>query len=564
MDNKNYLNQATGGAGPFESRAQNSDFKTSPREGINTYGAPVGKRVYDIDKKDIVFFFIFAVLSFLTLRLGVLGGFGLGFSVTATVIACCVAAFVYDKNAKGKASYFILLLIVLLFCISFFFNNDPLIKLLDTAALFIVGFMCFNGLSSNAFCRDGSYKELLEGLYCGIIKPLENIAVPFSSFKSVSKSEKNKALFQALIGVGVSLPLLIVIVSLLVSSDVAFENLLTRLFSDIFKLVTALILTLLVVPVLYSYGLVLRKKAAASEKIKTDRIEGALAPATVNTVLSVVSAAYILYLVSQLAYITKAFSFLLPNDYSSSRFAREGFFQMLVVAAINLALIWVSSVLVKRRENGKTPAFTTALNAFLCLFTLFYIATAFLKMAQYISRFGFTYLRVTASVFMIMLAVIMIFAFIGLFTKKLPVVRCAVICVSAALLLLSFVDVNCLVSKVNYRLYSEKKITLDAEDVYKYEPEELLKLFSCDDKKIKYAAYENLCALYGMNLSDEEYEDAANKKTDVLGLNTPKILSDASLEKHRARFEKESAEFEKEVFEASERGEDGLYINYVE
>ena len=524
--------------------SQNAGFSTSTSPASNVPPRALPKKlIYNVDKKDIIFIFVFAVISFLVIRLGALTGFGLGFAASSTVFLGCATAFVYDKKAKQKGWYFTLLFVEMLFGASFFFNNDPLIKFFDICALFIVGFMCFNGL------------------YSGIIKPFENIAVPFSSFKHASKSGKNKSLLGALVGIGVSLPLLIVIVSLLVSSDVAFENLLTKLFSDVIKLVLALFGTILIMPVLYSYALVLRKKATTPEKMKTGKAEGNLSAVPINTVLCVVSAAYVLYIVSQLAYITKAFAFLLPADYTSSRFAREGFFQMLVVAAINLALVWITSVLVKRRENGDMPVFTKILNAFLCLFTLFYIATAFLKMAQYISNFGFTYLRATTSVFMVMLAVIVVFAFIGLFVKKLPVVRCAVVCVSAALLLLSFADVDSAVSKINYKLYSESKITLDSDDVYKYEANELIKLFSSDNKRIKYAAYENLNSLYYSysNYGNGYYSQKKSNVDDTLGLSVPKIRENAVLKEHASQLKTELEAFEKEVDEARLNGNDSLY-----
>ena len=207
------------------------------------------------------------------------------------------------------------------------------------------------------------------------------------------------------------------------------------------------------------------------------------------------------------------------------------------------------------------PVFTKILNAFLCLFTLFYIATAFLKMAQYISNFGFTYLRATTSVFMVMLAVIVVFAFIGLFVKKLPVVRCAVVCVSAALLLLSFADVDSAVSKINYKLYSESKITLDSDDVYKYEANELIKLFSSDNKRIKYAAYENLNSLYYSysNYGNGYYSQKKSNVDDALGLSVPKIRENAVLKEHASQLKTELEAFEKEVDEARLNGKDSLY-----
>ena len=185
----------------------------------------------------------------------------------------------------------------------------------------------------------------------------------------------------------------------------------------------------------------------------------------INTVITVLSASYILYLISQLAYVSDAFAFLLPEDYSASRFAREGFFQMCVVAFINLLIITATSIIIKHRENGKVPVLTKCIHVFLCLFTEFYIVTAFLRMSKYISLYGLTRLRVFTSVFILCLALIFIITLIRVISEKFKYIKPLIIICVLTLIAVSSVDVDTFISKYNYEAYKEGKISLTMSDI---------------------------------------------------------------------------------------------------
>ncbi len=290
---------------------------------------------YTLEKSDVIMLFVLAALTFLVLRIGVFFSFGLGFAAACTAIVIAVFAFVYDKNAKGKGYYSALFLFMLLLSGSFFFNSDPLFKFLDASALFVIGAMCYSGISGNTVNRDGSCKELFESLYYTVIKTCEKLSVPFYSIRKNIKNKKNKTAVQIALGLVVSVPILIIITLLLSSYDGAFEVLIEKLFKSFYIVffVLALVLTLVITPFIYSFSLVLKKKNTNGADLKMTSSEPKGSAVLFNTFLAVVSAVYVLYLFSQLAYITNTFSFLLPEGYSESQFARDGFFQMLLIAS---------------------------------------------------------------------------------------------------------------------------------------------------------------------------------------------------------------------------------------
>lgn len=455
-----------------------SQPKAPPFTGDKPLPGKAVRESYTLGKNDVIMLFVLAALTFLIFRIGVFFSLGLGFAAACTALVIAVFAFVYDKNAKGKAYYSVLFLFMLLLSGSFFFNSDPLFKLLDIAALFVIGVMCYSGISGNTVNRDGSCKELFESLYYTVIKTCEKLFVPFYSMRKSTKNKKNKTAVQIALGLVVSIPILLIITLLLSTYDGAFESLIEKLFEsfDIISFLPALALTVIITPFIYSFSLVLKKKNTNGADLKMNSSEPKGSAVVFNTFLAVVSAVYVLYLFSQLAYVTSTFSFLLPEGYSESQFAREGFFQMLLIAAINLLITAVTSIAVKRNEKGNIPALTKAFNVFLCLFTLFFTASAFAGIARYISKYGFTYLRTVSGAFTVMAACIVVIMLISLFVKKLPIVRLVTLVVALTLVVMSYFNVDSFVSKANLKLFEEGEIKLTASDVYMLESGEMLEL----------------------------------------------------------------------------------------
>ena len=106
-----------------------------------------------------------------------------------------------------------------------------------------------------------------------------------------------------------------------------------------------------------------------------------------------------------LSYFTGAFSNILPDGFSYSSYAREGFFQLCAVTVINALVILCGDVFCRRRE-GRTHASVRSFITVLCVFTLGLIATAVSKMAMYIGIYGLTKLRVYTTWFMALLALL--------------------------------------------------------------------------------------------------------------------------------------------------------------
>ena len=89
--------------------------------------------------------------------------------------------------------------------------------------------------------------------------------------------------------------------------------------------------------------------------------------------------------------VPAVFSGHVPGTLTAAGYARSGFFQLCAVMAINFFLIWLLSILAKQNRAGKW------LQGLLMVQSAFLAVTAGAKLWLYISRFGFTPLRLLSA-----------------------------------------------------------------------------------------------------------------------------------------------------------------------
>lgn len=252
------------------------------------------------------------------------------------------------------------------------------------------------------------------------------IVVPFSNFicgvcaltESGKKDRKGgRAVLSVLIGLVVFLPIMVLVTGLLISADPAFGKLMNYII-DAISVENAgryILHLILGIPVaLYLYGLLYgNARGRHTEHITrdamgrfTERIR--FAPRLmVYAPLTVFNAIYLVFYASHLAYLFSAFAEVLPPAMTYAEYARRGFFELCTVAGINLGIMAVTYLLMKR-EGGADPKGLRVLLLILCAFTLLLIATALSKMVLYIDAYGLTHLRVYTSWFMLLLAFVFV------------------------------------------------------------------------------------------------------------------------------------------------------------
>ena len=227
------------------------------------------------------------------------------------------------------------------------------------------------------------------------------------------------------------------VVGLLLSYDAGFTQLTDKifrievgdLFTNLFRLVLAIPMGMAAFSIYVSADEGMGEETVTVERLADVRRSFRLLPAlTVLTAVIPLLFVYAVFFISQWQYYVSGFTGVLPENFSYAEYAREGFFQLCAVSVINFVIILVAALLIRRRDE-RPPMVLRIVTTVLSFCTLILISTAISKMVLYIDRFGLTRLRVYATWFMLLLAVLFILAAVSMFVKRLkPVLVSVLVC----------------------------------------------------------------------------------------------------------------------------------------
>ena len=422
------------------------------------------KKYFPLTKRDTAFAVLFAIASVLFVGLGLFGGFRVGYTVSAVFAFIIGTVYLWNKGTKIKLFSLLCGLLALFLPAVFLISSNGSVR--------------FWSLVANAFAAMVWFGSLVDlGDFGGDLELVRNFIhqIIFGMFgklpKSIAslfaaKSERKSGFGKALLGVLLAIPVLMIIIPLLISSDVAFAGFITSFFENIWLTVIKVILGLIITPFVIAYCFALKnneKKEYIPSKF------GGIDNTIVISFLSVISICYLTYLFSQLAYFFSAFKGFLPQGYefNLSSYARRGFFEMSAIAAINFLVIF-GALLLSKKKNGKMCIPSRLLCLFISVFTLIIISTAISKMVLYIRELGMTRLRITTSAFMVFLGIVFLSVILRLFVSKIKVLRVALVTAGAVLLVLGVVNVDQVVAAYNYNAYKYNLLeTVDVKTIYK-------------------------------------------------------------------------------------------------
>ncbi len=289
--------------------------------------------------------------------------------------------------------------------------------------------------------------------------------------KYISKIEMLRAVFQGktkksmsfllklIIGLAVAaIPTAVVLLLLLY--DASFESLINRIFD--FDIVTVLshIASLFYAVFIgaFIYSIYISSidgrdiDFLTEEKIRQRESKIRFSPVATSVAASVpLLAVYVIFFISQWKYYISGFTGVLPQDFSYAEYAREGFFQLCAVSAINLVII---ALIIAFSKKSRFYSFSIkALTCVFSAFTLVLISTAIAKMVMYIKCYGLTQKRIYATWFMAVLALVFIAVALSRFIPKIKIAA-----VSSAILVISFAglslcNADSIISKYNVDRY---------------------------------------------------------------------------------------------------------------
>ena len=243
----------------------------------------------------------------------------------------------------------------------------------------------------------------------------------FFTITKIYKLTKNHPALRFLLGVGIAVPLALIILLLMVSADQVFAALISDFFAGYEEPNKARFFGHIAVVILA--GIFFAGYVYSAKFMK--RCETAFKPLDLDRIIAlafllVINLIFLAFCYVQLAYLFMGGFNTLPPDVVFAEYAREGFFQLLFITIINFAVIIV--FLQIYRDHARTGIIRTMLTL-LTLFTGVLIASSFYRMNMYIQVFGFTPLRMAVITFLVMEVLLCVATLIALFKDKFDIMR---------------------------------------------------------------------------------------------------------------------------------------------
>lgn len=256
--------------------------------------------------------------------------------------------------------------------------------------------------------------DLIHGFYVKSFAGFPNYIVDWKCFARRRPLEgeeapprKNPA--GLIIFIPIMLVLLIISVSLMASIDEDIGNFFNSALSGLFKYLSQLRIgeiiarVIFAIPVcFYLYGMMSRsaRSDGAREKNFASRLTGFMNKGkTVSSTIVYIAAgifvvAYILFFIKRIAYMLGGFVGDVPDGMLVSHYAREGFFELVGIMAVNMCVYLAIILFGKTDQNGSFALPAKVLVTLLMAESIVFSVIAMSKLGLYYSIYGYTPKRV--------------------------------------------------------------------------------------------------------------------------------------------------------------------------
>ncbi len=403
---------------------------------------------------------------------------------------------------------------------------------------------CYFVYSSAGNVLEGGFSNFI---LADFIKAL--FVLPFRSFSELframfSNRKGGKFSLKIIAGLGVAIIPTAVIFALL-SYDSSFSNLWNSIFDfdfgEIFSHIGSLIIG---IPIgMYIFGLFISSadnkckdfltvESCKNASVKIKKVPAVSAISATAPILFV----YVIFFISQWQYYISGFTGELPENLSYAQYAREGFFQLCAVSVINLIIITIVMLFMRRKDEKPSAALKT-LAVIFSVFTLILISTALAKMVMYINIYGLTQKRIYSTWLMVVIAFIFIFIGVQQFIPRIKTVALSFTVVVVLFATLALTNVNGIIASYNIDRYVSGDfdvVDIDAlTDLGDAAVPELVGLYNhigdkIDDGSITSSDFD-MYSLLKYELKDlaKEYE---KEKADIFSFNIPRYRAQKALE----------------------------------
>lgn len=292
-----------------------------------------------------------------------------------------------------------------------------------------------------------THKWGLGKFFAGILQSIGNmfgeLPAPVRDAKEYFKTKKgkyNQKTVAAILGVVIMIPVLVVILSLLSSADVVFNEVTKEILEWLELENLGNIFFRTVICFFGAYALLTYFCGLHISPEVTDRRKGE--PILMMIITAGLTVVYAYFSVIQIIYLFMG-QLELPEGYTYAEYAREGFFQLLLVGIINLVIVLCTLAYFKESKVLKTILTLMSL----CTFVM--IASSAYRMVLNIRYYYLTFMRILV----LWGLIILFFMFVGvifyIWKESFPLFRYGVTIVSVLYIALAFSHPDYWIAKVN-------------------------------------------------------------------------------------------------------------------
>jgi len=335
-----------------------------------------------------------------------------GISVPLFFIIQSALLYYIGMNNKERVNIKGLLMLVPIFIMALnsFISANFIMRPTNFLAVVFLYSLMFLLLGNNLKLVKLKILDILKTI-ANIFEPLINFMVPFKWMaERWHKKEKNTLTKRIFLGIAITLPAVIFLVTMLSQADLVFNNsflVFNKWFNELFEAVNIPQIIVGAFAGLYLFGhlySVFKNEDRIVNMISckndfSSRLKGDLV--VLNILLTSILVIYTVFIAIQFKYLFSGGN--LPYGLTYSEYARRGFFELVFLSVLNIGLILLTSYLLRDKiyeDKNKWAFFTRLMLIYLCLVTGVLLVSSYYRMSLYDGAYGFTRLRVLVYIFL--------------------------------------------------------------------------------------------------------------------------------------------------------------------
>jgi len=449
-----------------------------------------------------------------------------GLSVIIFIIPLCLFIYKFLKNnnkINNKKGLLFLIPIILLSLCYLFFNNE-VFNFLNIPVIFVLFLLMYVYTIHPTY----NFNVLLNDIFSLVFSPFNYIGrlyriTTYKIHLKIKLSSKSKRIIKTSL---IVIPISLIIIALLSSADMVFGSIFDNFFDKIGDLIEKIFFDNFISKIIYfvvvffaigcscMYLLFDYKNTQIYSNNNKDKDQ-----LIIKTLVTVLNIIYIIFDYIQIK------SLLLHNVSSNinyAEYARNGFFELMIVSIINLVIIFISKLFENKKQNTDNN-YVKIMNTIMIFLTTIIIFSSFVRMHMYELAFGYTTLRVLVFATLITESILLIPTVMYIFNSKFNIIKSYMIILLISYTIINYMNIDYMVARNNVnRYYVTNKIDLDYLKNFSYDNVSvLIELFDkTEDENIKTEIRNYLTEIDNIDKTDNIFEFNFSKYCGIKAIKT--------------------------------------------